>query len=105
MNEFLLKTDIDEIVTRLKPHAADIEGRTVLVTGGRGFLGRYFTEVFAALNTSVLETPVRVLLLDNLIAAGNAGSYGDTRSRDHGHTQHVGTGSAARFAFHFFFFQ
>lgn len=74
MTEFLLKTDIDEIVTRLKPHAADIEGRTVLVTGGRGFLGRYFTEVFATLNASVLETPARVILLDNMITAGDAGS-------------------------------
>ena len=64
MTEFLLKTEIDEIVTRLKPHAADIEGRTVLVTGGRGFLGRYFTEVFAALNASVLR-PCPRILLDN----------------------------------------
>ena len=72
MTEFLLKTDIDEIITRLRPHATDLEGRTVLITGGRGFLGRYFTEVFAALNATVLEKPARIILLDNMITSGDA---------------------------------
>jgi len=74
MTEFLLQSDIEEIVTRLSDHAADLEGRTVLVTGGRGFLGRYFTEVFAALNANVLKKPARIVLLDNLITAGDAGA-------------------------------
>ena len=74
MDEFSLKADIDEIIGQLGPHAADLEGRTVLVTGGRGFLGRYFTEVFAALNATILEKPARIILLDNMITAGNAGA-------------------------------
>ena len=74
MTELLLSTDIDEIVTRLSPHAADLEGKTVAVTGGRGFLGRYFTEIFATLNARVLSEPARIVLLDNLITAGEAGS-------------------------------
>jgi len=51
-----------------------LSGKTVLLTGGRGFLGRYFTEIFAALNADVLEKPVKVVILDNLITAGEAGS-------------------------------
>ncbi|PPR11104.1 MAG: dTDP-glucose 4,6-dehydratase [Alphaproteobacteria bacterium MarineAlpha11_Bin1] len=74
MTEFLLQTDIKEIVERLSDHAIDFEGRTVLVTGGRGFLGRYFTEVFAALNANVLKKPARIVLLDNMITAGQAGA-------------------------------
>ena len=74
MTEFLLQSDIDEIVTRLSDQAADLEGRTVLVTGGRGLLGRYFTEIFASLNANVLDKPARIVLLDNLITAGDAGS-------------------------------
>ena len=74
MTEFLLQSDIQEIATRLREDAAVLSGKTVLLTGGRGFLGRYFTEVFAELNANVLDQPVKVVLLDNLITAGEAGS-------------------------------
>ena len=74
MTAFLLQSDIDEIVSRLSDQAADLEGRTVLLTGGRGFLGRYFTEVFAALNANILKKPARIVLLDNMITAGEAGA-------------------------------
>lgn len=74
MTEFLLRSDIEEIVSRLRDSARVLSGKTVLLTGGRGFLGRYFTEIFAALNNDVLEKPVRVVILDNLITAGEAGS-------------------------------
>ena len=74
MTEFLLRSDIAEIVSRLRLNAQALAGKTVLLTGGRGFLGRYFTEVFAALNADVLKKPVRVVILDSLITAGEAGS-------------------------------
>ena len=74
MTEFLLRSDIAEVATRLRENAQVLAGKTVLLTGGRGFLGRYFTEIFAALNADVLEKPVKVVILDNLITAGEAGS-------------------------------
>jgi len=74
MTEFLLRSDIAEVATRLRENAQMLSGKTVLLTGGRGFLGRYFTEIFAALNADVLEKPVKVVILDNLITAGEAGS-------------------------------
>jgi UDP-glucuronate decarboxylase len=74
MTEFLLRSDIAEVATRLRENAQALAGKTVLLTGGRGFLGRYFTEIFAALNEDVLEKPVKVVILDNLITAGEAGS-------------------------------
>ena len=42
MTDFLLKSDIDEICQRLAGSAQKFSGKTVLLTGGRGFLGRYF---------------------------------------------------------------
>jgi UDP-glucuronate decarboxylase len=69
----LVASDIAEIVSGLGPDAAKFSGKTVLLTGGRGFLGRYFTETFAALNDGVLDDPVRLVVLDNLITAGDAG--------------------------------
>lgn len=74
MTEFLLQSDIEEITTRLRDDASALSGKTVLLTGGRGFLGRYFTEIFAELNANVLDQPVKVTILDNLITAGEAGS-------------------------------
>ena len=74
MTEFLLRSDIAEISARLRVNAQALSGKTVLLTGGRGFLGRYFTAIFAALNADVLEKPVHVVILDNLITAGEAGS-------------------------------
>jgi UDP-glucuronate decarboxylase len=70
----MLNTDLTEIVSRLGEEAKHFAGKTVILTGGRGFLGRYFIDVFAALNADVLETPVRLVVLDNLITAGNYGS-------------------------------
>jgi UDP-glucuronate decarboxylase len=74
MNSFLLQSDIDEIVDRLAPVAADFAGKTVLLTGARGFLGRYFMEIFAGLNERVLDEPVRLVGLDNMITAGKSGA-------------------------------
>jgi UDP-glucuronate decarboxylase len=45
----------------------------VLLAGGRGFLGRHFTELFALLNERVLKRPCKVVALDNLLTSGAAG--------------------------------
>jgi UDP-glucuronate decarboxylase len=74
MTRFLLDTDIDEIVDRLAPVSRDFAGKTILLTGARGFLGRYFMEIFARLNKRVLDQPVRLIGLDNLLTAGKSGA-------------------------------
>jgi len=74
VSDFLLDTDIDEIVERIKGPAQDFAGKTVLLTGGRGFLGRYFMEIFSRLNEKVLDQPVNLIALDNLITAGKEGA-------------------------------
>jgi len=74
MTSFLLKSDIDEIVNRLREDAQSFSGKTVLLTGGRGFLGRYFMEVFGALNEGILDEPVKLVAMDNMITAGKEGA-------------------------------
>lgn len=74
MAEFLLQSDIDEIAERLSGPAQDFAGKTVLLTGGRGFLGRYFMDVFHALNRKHLKKPVKLVALDNMITAGKEGA-------------------------------
>ncbi|MBI5625029.1 MAG: NAD-dependent epimerase/dehydratase family protein [Elusimicrobia bacterium] len=74
MSEFLLKSDVAEICQGLGTVAEAFEGKTVLICGGRGFLGRYFVETFAHLNKHRLRKPAKLIVLDNLITAGKEGA-------------------------------
>ena len=73
MKKFLLDSDISEIVDRIK-NKGKLEGRTVLMSGAKGFLGRYFLEVFKKMNQEYFENPVKIIALDNLITSGVIGS-------------------------------
>ncbi|MBL8670644.1 MAG: NAD-dependent epimerase/dehydratase family protein [Alphaproteobacteria bacterium] len=70
---FYLDSDIDEVVALLGDVAQDFAGKTVVISGGRGFLGRYFVEVFERMSRKALSSPVKVVILDNLITAGKRG--------------------------------
>ncbi len=74
MNTFLLDSDIAEIADHLGETAKAFAGKTILLTGARGFLGRYLTEIFAHLNRERLQQPCKVIATDNLITAGKLGS-------------------------------
>ena len=74
MNDFLLDSDIAEIVGRISDNAQAFSGKTVLLTGGRGFLGRYFMAVFGELNARILKEPVNLIAMDNMITAGKEGA-------------------------------
>ena len=73
MNQVTVPSDIAEIVQHLGDVALDFSGKTILLTGGNGFLGRYFIEVFAFLNKNVLVEPCRVISFDNNITSGKFG--------------------------------
>lgn len=60
----LVAADIDEIATRLLPHAEMLAGKHVVITGGRGFIGRYLVGVLERLSGDS-GNPIRVTVLDN----------------------------------------
>ncbi len=70
----MFQTDIEEIAHGLEDISEKLSGKTTLITGGRGFLGRYFIETFNYLNKNVLNKPIKTIALDNLITSGAAGS-------------------------------
>ena len=70
MKTFFLSSDIEEVIKHVSGSAIDLSGKNVLLTGGRGFLGRYFVEIFDRLNKDILDKPVTLTVLDNLITAG-----------------------------------
>ena len=74
MSNFLLKGDIQQIVENIMDVANGFSGKKILLTGGRGFLGRYFMEIFNELNETVLTNKLKVIVLDNLITSGKEGA-------------------------------
>lgn len=78
MEDFILRSDVTEIVSGLPPDVfLKFSGKRILITGGRGFLGRYFTEVFALINNMYRDDNLplcELVVLDNLITAGEQGA-------------------------------
>jgi UDP-glucuronate decarboxylase len=68
MKQFLA-SDVAEVAATLGDIAQAFSGKTVLMTGARGFLGRHFTQIFAYLNENVLEKPCTFVGFDNFIAS------------------------------------
>ena len=60
--------DIKLIVDDLSSFFDELEGKTVLVAGGKGFLGTYFVNVLNHINES-LSTPMKIVIMDNLITS------------------------------------
>ena len=67
MNKFLNSEDISEIVNELGKDINILNGKRILLTGGRGFLGRYFIEVFNLISQN-LEKSLELVVLDNLVS-------------------------------------
>lgn len=69
----VVKSDIENIVKGLKTETKELEGKTILITGGSGFLGKYFLLTFAYLNDKVFKERCHVISIDNFIT-GTKGS-------------------------------
>ncbi|KKQ75730.1 MAG: Nucleoside-diphosphate-sugar epimerase [Candidatus Woesebacteria bacterium GW2011_GWB1_38_5b] len=63
----IVESDLDHIIEGIKKEAGLLEGKTILISGGSGFLGSYFTKIFERLNQTVLKNPCRVISIDNYI--------------------------------------
>ncbi|MFH1247331.1 MAG: NAD-dependent epimerase/dehydratase family protein [Candidatus Micrarchaeota archaeon] len=67
----ILQTAIASIASNIKKDANKIEGATLLVTGGAGFLCSYFLDVVNYLNENQFDAPCKVITLDNFITGKN----------------------------------
>jgi UDP-glucuronate decarboxylase len=62
-----MKDDVDEVIDALGADAQRFAGKTILISGGAGFLGRHFVTLFRRLNRDVLATACKVISADNYI--------------------------------------
>lgn len=63
----LVQEDIATIAHSIGSEAERLDGKTILISGGAGFLGKYFLGVFDYLNKHVLTETCRVISVDNFI--------------------------------------
>jgi len=63
----VIREDIKNIADALRPYHRFFSGKTFLITGAYGFLGRYMVHLLKYLNEQVLEQKTRALLLDNFV--------------------------------------
>ena len=64
----IIEEDINEIVNEIRKFSGIIQGKHVLLIGGKGFLGTYFLKTFLKLNQE-LKSPLKITVIDNLITA------------------------------------
>ena len=72
MKKFFINNDIDEIITRTRDILDQLANKHIVLTGGRGFLGRYLTEIFFKYN-EILDKPIKLTVIDNLSVSGKLG--------------------------------
>ena len=66
---FVSEPDCQEVADGIVDLYDDIAGRTLLLTGAGGFLGKYLLGLAAYLNEHVLEKPFRIVGLDNFLVS------------------------------------
>lgn len=71
-NKDIIKTDIDEIAKSIKKIVNQLEGKTIVITGGSGFLGRYILGTLIFLNKKVLRRPCKIISIDNYITSSGS---------------------------------
>lgn len=67
-SEDIFLEDIKSIANELEEFYNELEGKTVLIAGGKGFLGTYFTSVLTKINET-LSKPIKIIVLDSLITS------------------------------------
>lgn len=70
--KMFLESDINELQIRLEKSLQKIGGKTLLLTGAAGFLGRYFMEVLLGFNENNPKNRIKVIALDSYISSGKS---------------------------------
>lgn len=67
MKNRVIREDVKKIAKEIKRQANEFSGKTILITGGSGFLGKYFLYTWWYLNTHALKKACRIISVDNYI--------------------------------------
>ena len=75
ISKSIVDEDIDNIIKGLGKDAQKLSGKTVLISGGSGFLGSYINHTINRLNERVLKEKCRIISIDNYITGSEKRSF------------------------------
>ncbi len=67
MSQAIIKKDFKDIIKGIRHEAKRLEGQTLLISGGAGFLGSYILGTIYELNKTKFKNPCKVISIDNFI--------------------------------------
>jgi len=70
----IIKEDLEKIAKSIEGESEKLSGKTLLISGGSGFLGSYIIGVISILNQRILKTPCHVVSIDNFITGSRKNS-------------------------------
>jgi len=77
MKSLIVEQDIETVIASLGAEAKALEGKTVLISGGSGFLGSHFLAILARLNKKTFKKPCKVITLDNYVTGTRRNPLGN----------------------------
>lgn len=78
----IVAQDIKTIADALRKEIGALSGKTILISGGSGFLGSYFLAVLARLNSTEFKKPCKVITLDNYVTGTRKNPLGDITDKN-----------------------
>lgn len=75
---FYLEDDISKIIEDTKSIKKYFIGKTILITGGNGFLGKYFTEIFKRFNQNS-KKKIKIIILDNFATSSKLNIFKENK--------------------------
>lgn len=88
-NKEIVEEDLENIIENLGSVVHKLEGKTLLISGGSGFLGSYTNQTINFLNEKVLKRKCRVISVDNYITGSERKNFlGEIKSNKFEFIQH-----------------
>lgn len=85
----IVSEDLNNIMNNLGQEAHKLEGKTLLISGGSGFLGSYINQAINLLNQRVFKKKCRVISVDNYITGSDKKNFlGEIKSTKFEFIQH-----------------
>ena len=75
ISKTIVNEDIEAIVSAIGQDAEKLSGKTLLISGGSGFLGSYINQTINLLNKKILKRKCRVISVDNYITGSDKKNF------------------------------
>lgn len=78
----IINSDLNNIITDIKQEAKKLEGKTLLIAGGSGFIGSYINAVLFLLNKHFFTNKCQVISIDNYITGSRKNFLIDIKDKN-----------------------